>query len=411
MLVVPGVPAYGTGSVHRVAGNGQTAADIPSTQIERLVFRMEYDTLLLYKNKDFIMKLLLKMLVIIALSACLPARGVDPSQIRVDSVLASVNGSPISLLDVVDDCAGEEARLRMMFSGDELKARVKALRRKVLDDAIDRKLIVDDYSNDPFDIPRQHIEDMIDKMSWSLSDGTRKSLKKKIEESGITLEDFEGKAKDRIIIDYTLGTLFYKVQSVTPREIYEFYEQNKDKFSAPATIRLQVLFLQGTRETNRELLKEIAEDVKSGNEKIFTSLVILHSAAPNAKNGGDLGWIETGKLRPEFAAAIKDNAPGFISEPVVTPEGIYFLRIAGLVPGGAKPFEKVNTQISDELNRRMREQTYNNYIKKLRSEAIIRYFIEQRQKPSPDQSNRSVPAACESRNNPANFTLFSMQIA
>ncbi|MBN2642199.1 MAG: peptidyl-prolyl cis-trans isomerase [Victivallales bacterium] len=322
------------------------------------------------------MKLLLKMLVIMSLSACLPARGVDPNQIRVDSVLASVNGSPISLLDVVDDCAGEEARLRMMFSGDELKARVKALRRKVLDEAIDRKLIVDDYDNNPFDIPRQHIEDMIDKMSWSLSDGTRKSLKKKIEESGITLEDFEGKAKDRIIIDYTLGTLFYKVQSVTPREIYEFYEQNKDKFASPSTIRLQVLFLQGTREANLELLKEIAEDVKSGNEKIFTSLVILHSAAPNAKNGGDLGWIETGKLRPEFAAAIKDNAPGFISEPVVTPEGIYFLRIAGLVPGGAKPFEEVNTQISDELNRRVREQTYKDYIKKLRSEAIIRYFIK-----------------------------------
>lgn len=322
------------------------------------------------------MKLLFKMLLIMTLVACLPAQGEDPSKVRVDSVLASVNGSPISLLDVVDDCAGEEARLRMMLSGDELKASVKALRRRVLDEAIDRKLIVGDYHNDPFDIPRQHIEDMIDKMSWSLSDGTRKSLKRKIEESGITLEDFEGKAKDRIIIDYTLGTLFYKVQAATPRDIYEFYEQNKDKFSSPASIRLQVLFLQGSRETNRDLLKEISEDVKSGNEKIFTSLVILHSAAPNAKNGGDLGWIETGKLRPEFAAAIKDHPPGFISEPVVTPEGIYFLRIAGLVPGGAKPFDEVNTQIGDELNRRVRERTYSEYMKRLRSEAIIRYFIE-----------------------------------
>ncbi len=316
--------------------------------------------------------------LLITLSIVLPsmAQNPNPDNLRVDSILASVNGTPLSLLDIVDETNAEETRLRMLYSGKELKAKVKALRLKALNDAIDRQLIVDDYNNDPFDIPRQHIENMIDKMSWNFSDGTRKSLKRKVEEAGISLDDFEGKARDRIIIEYMLGTLFFKSNALTPKEVYEYYQKNKDKYTIPASIRLQVLFLQGKTEDNKELIKEISNDLKSGNGKIFKSLVMLHSVAPNAKSGGDLGWIDTDKLRPEFAVALKDRKTGYVSEAVTTPEGIYFIRIAEQRAGGIKAFKEVNKQIHDELRNRSRDEAYKEYIKKLRSKAIIHVYIK-----------------------------------
>lgn len=316
--------------------------------------------------------------LLVALSIVLPAmaQSSTPDNLRVDSILASVNGTPISLLDIVDDTNAEESRLRMMFSGSELKAKVRTLRKKALNDAIDRRLIVDDYNNDPFDIPRQHIENMIDKMSWNFSDGTRKSLKRKVEEAGISINDFEGKARDRIIIEYMLGTLFFKADSVTPRDVYEYYQKNKIKYTIPDSIRLQVLFLQGTLESNKKLIKEISGDLKSDNDKIFKSLVMLHSAAPNASTGGDLGWIDSDKLRPEFAVILKDKKAGYISEAVETPEGVYFIRIAEQRAGGPKPFKEVNKQIFDELRARKRDEAYKDYIKKLRSKAIIHVYIK-----------------------------------
>ena len=151
--------------------------------------------------------------------------------LRVDSILASVNGSPMSLLDVVDETGGDEARLRMMYSGAALETKVRQLRRAALDEMIDRRLVVEDYENDPFDIPGQHIEDMIDKLSLNFSDGTRKSLKRKAEASGLSLNDLQGKARDKVIVDYMLGTLFFKEEIITHREINEYYEAKKDRIT------------------------------------------------------------------------------------------------------------------------------------------------------------------------------------
>jgi len=295
---------------------------------------------------------------------------------RIDSILASVNGQPVSLLDVVDECGKEEARIVMLYNGDTVKESIRNLRKKTLDEIVNRKLIVEDYQRDPFDIPRQNIENFLDEMSLNVSDGTRNSLKKKIEENGITLDDLEERAKERLIVDFMLGNLFFKGVSVTPQEVFEYYRLHGANFSAPPRIRLEVLFLPANRENLPALVKDIQNDLKTQNAKIFNSLVALHSAAPNAKNGGDLGWIETDKLRTEFVQAVDKHPAGFISSPVNTEEGVYFLRVRELDKGGVKPFDAVRNDITDALQRNQREKIYKDYVDKLRKNALIRYFVE-----------------------------------
>ncbi len=318
----------------------------------------------------------LLMAVCCILSLALTAATDDKTDnIRVDSILASVNGTPISLLDVADESVNEEARLQMMYSGDELKAKVKALRRSILDDIISRKLIVEEYRNDPFEIPRQYIENMLDDMSSNFSDGSRKSLKHKLKESGITIDDLEEKAQERIIVEFMLGNLFYKGVDVTPRDVFEYYNRNSKDFSTPASIRLEVIYLSNGKPDMDKVLKEIGADLESGNAKIFNSLVALHSEAPNAKNGGDLGWIEKDKLRPEFAT-VKDAPVGSIKGPVQTAEGYYFIRVAEINEGGKIPFEQINRKVEEQLKREQRKEVYSKYIDDLRQKALIRYFFK-----------------------------------
>ena len=297
-------------------------------------------------------------------------------EVRVDSILASVNGIPISLLDVVDESTAEEARLQMMFSGNELKDKVRALRKSVLEDIINRKLVVDDYRNDPFDIPRQYIENMLDDMSSNFTDGSRKSLKRKVKESGITIDDLEEKAQERLIVEFMMGNLFFKGVDVTPREVFEYYTRNIRDFSSPASVRLEVIYLAANKPDLDKLLKEISADITSANAKIFNSLVALHSDAPNAKNGGDLGWIEKDKLRPEFAP-VKDAPVGNVKGPIQTAEGFYFIRVAEIKDGGKVPFEQVNRRVEEQLKREQRKDIYRKYIDALRAKAIIRYFIKE----------------------------------
>lgn len=295
---------------------------------------------------------------------------------RVDSILASVNGQPVSLLDVVDECGKEEARISMLYNGETARESIRNLRKKTLEEIVNRKLIVEEYQRDPFEIPRQNIENFIDEMSLNVSDGTRKSLKKKIEDSGITLDDLEERARDRLIVDFMLGNLFFKGVAITPQETFDYYQKNCATFAESPRTRLEVLFLPENRENLNTLVKDIQNDLKSQNEKIFKSLVSLHSAAPNAKNGGDLGWIELDKLRPEFVRATDKQPVGFITGPVNTSEGIYFLRIKEIDKGGVKPFNEVHKDITEKLRHDQREKVYKEYINKLRAQAMIRYYID-----------------------------------
>ena len=60
---------------------------------------------------------------------------------NVDSILASVNGTPISLSDVLYESRRTEARLGMVYSGQQQYDEVIKLRKQILEDIEDAQII------------------------------------------------------------------------------------------------------------------------------------------------------------------------------------------------------------------------------------------------------------------------------
>ena len=116
---------------------------------------------------------------------------------RVDSVLASVNGDPITLLDVMLESSREELRLASLYSGARLYSEISQLRKKITEDIIVRKLIYAKYQEKPFPIDNQYIERMLDHLAVTIGGGSRDSLVKKAEALGTTLDELKEKAKEK----------------------------------------------------------------------------------------------------------------------------------------------------------------------------------------------------------------------
>ena len=74
---------------------------------------------------------------------------------RVDSVLASVNGEPITLLDVMLESNREELRLASLYSGARLYSEIARLRKSIVEEIIVRKLVYAHYLEKPFSIDNQ----------------------------------------------------------------------------------------------------------------------------------------------------------------------------------------------------------------------------------------------------------------
>ncbi len=296
------------------------------------------------------------------------------------SVLATVNGIPVTLYDVLLETSNEEQKLAMIFNGDQLAKETQKLRIKKVKELVDRKLCYMEFKDKAYKIPEQYVEDMLDGLAANMTGGDRKKLEKKALGEGITLNDLRGKAHEKIAVDILVHEFCYRNVFVTPKEVNEYYAKNTSEFSKTAQIELQILLLKKDgkhKEDFSETATKIKADVAKADKDVFTTLVKLYSEGPDLSKGGNIGWLEESKLRPEFAEAVKGLQNSSIAGPVQTAEGIYFIRISDRMPAKSKSFDEVRDEISEKLTKLEKEKRYNDYMNKLKEKAVIRYFFEE----------------------------------
>jgi len=293
---------------------------------------------------------------------------------KVDSILASVNGIPVSLMDVLYDSRREESRLCLVYNGDELYQEVHKMRKKVLDEIISRHLVLSDYEKRKFEIPDQYIESLVDDLAISYGCATRHELEAKAQKAGTSLAELRKKAKDKIAIQLMINNYYYASVNLTPKELFEYYEQHKAEFSTPARLKIELLMLKKDHDKYNETMQQIKSELKSCNKKVFASLVTLYSDGPNAKTGGDLGWIDEPRLRPEFAQALKGLKAGDVTGAINADEGTYFLRLDEYEPSIAGSYQKLSSELREKIEAKLKEKAYADYIEKLKKDAIIRYY-------------------------------------
>ena len=299
-----------------------------------------------------------------------------PKGPQVDSILASVNGEPISLLDVIYESSYSEARLYAIYSSKEIFHQIQKLRKQILDKIIDRKLIMLEYqAKKPFNVPRQYVENLIDELAMNFGCSDRSELREKAQEAGTSIEELRKKARINVITQIMISNYIYTVVNLTPKEVHDYYQKHIKKFSTAPQVRLQLLLIGQKHKDYKRIKEELQEAFKKADKKIFTGMVRLYSSGPGALRGGDLGWIESSELRPEFAKETKGKKIGTIIGPIETDEGTYFIRINDRKKATKAEFIKMLPQIKEKIEGERRKKAYDAYIAILRKKSIIRYFF------------------------------------
>ena len=325
------------------------------------------------------MKIYLCMCIAVTLLAGLLSAQDIGKETRIDSVLASVNGEPITLLDVMLESSRDEMRLASLYSGARLYSEISRLRKKITEDIIIRKLIYAKYQEKPFPIDNQYIENMLDHLAATVGGGSRDTLIRKAEAMGTTLKELKEKAKEKIAVDIMLGEHCDRPVYITPKETFEYYQKNTKEWTTPARYSLELLLIArtgGRSGPNPELAcKKLAEQLKNADKNLFAQLAKTNSDAPNAETGGKVGFVDADKLRPEFGPAVKNMKPGEIIGPLTTPEGFYFIRLDAILPEEKIPFEKAAEDIRRKLENQQKQEYRRVYGEKLKKQALIRYYF------------------------------------
>ena len=301
---------------------------------------------------------------------------VPKPRMRMDSVLASVNGDAITLLDVMLESIRQERELAAMYTGERLYSEIARLRKKTLEEIIERRLVYQEFKRNSFEIPVQDIENMLDSLAREMGASDRASLERKAVQYGTTLDELRAKARERIAVDAMLGVYCDRLVTVTPREVYEEYTAHPERWAAPATIDLQLIQLkQGLSEAETlSAADRLSTLLKGVDAAGFSAKAAEYSSSTDA-NAAAVTRSERSKLRPEFAEALKDAAASAIIGPVKTPEGLYFIRVDSVKASELVPFSGAEEVIRRDLTYYRNALKRAEYIGKLRNKSFVRYLF------------------------------------
>ena len=313
------------------------------------------------------------------LAATCTAAPADPvvkrTEDRLNAVLATVNGEPISLGDVLQLTEAKEFQAASAFTGETLAKAVYALRLEAVDELIDNKLILADYATKSFEIPVKDVEAAVDDASSRMGCRSRSELSRKLRESGSSLEEFRKRIREQLIIHVMLHREYSSANFITPADLRRYYNEHAAEFDRPERIELALLQLSEKREDFRTIRDEVA-NILAASPGRFEELVGRYSSGPSRGDGGKLGSIERKRLRSEFSAVLGEKPViGRIYGPVETADGVFWLKVISHDPAEKIPFERSAAEIRSRLERELRNESRERYCARLRKGAIVRYFI------------------------------------
>ncbi len=294
---------------------------------------------------------------------------------QTDSIAASVNGEPISVRDLQAETARQEAVIHATLPEKERYEAILKLRKETLERAIDRKLLLDAYKQQPFKIPEQYVESAMDDIALSQAIRSRREFYAKLRAQNTTPAELRKMVREQLIIQAMTARRIQLKGQVTPKEVREYFLANRQDLSKPEEWELAMIAIPADSPARKTAggLKEIADTLKKDPAR-FAAFAARYSAGPNAAGGGSLGLIPLTSMRPEFLEATQDAKPGQIFGPINVDNTDYFLKVLQIKPAEDADFEKLEPELRKKLETQRRKTIMDDYCRELRQNAVIRIY-------------------------------------
>jgi peptidyl-prolyl cis-trans isomerase C len=299
------------------------------------------------------------LVVALALSAaagcrCGGGRTAPPSAPR---AVAVVNGEPVLAEALQRELAQSRA------SGGEGEGRSDVLRQRVLDEMIDRALLLQQARSRSLVVGQDQVE--------------RAFLRVRSEYPGTHFDDLlaqerlgQAELKARLRDQLTVEKLFHEevfpqVQ-VTDAELEHYYADHPQEFQDPERVHVLQIVV-----ANREEAVQLRDKLRRDPRK-FAELAKKSSIAPEGQNGGDLGFIGRGSGFPEVFDLCFSLPLNVLSDVTPSPYGFHLFKVIEKKPAQRRTLDQARAGISEKLLRDKRLAAQEEYLAALRKRAQIK---------------------------------------
>jgi peptidyl-prolyl cis-trans isomerase SurA len=302
--------------------------------------------------------------------------------VEVNGIAAKVNGRVITKNQVSFMLAPVFAQLATQFPrrGPQFEAKFKETRTNIIQELVDRQIILDEFKQLGASIKPNLIDDEIKRQMRELYNGDELKFREELKRSRLTMEGYREMTREKMVVQAMRAQQFSDAPPPLPNEIEKEYSEIRASLRdvTKDVITFQKIFIPAsdpsnplaTPETQLALSEDVAKQVAEGKD--FTVLAKSYSKDAFAESGGLQENVPRTDLSPEFAAIIFEAPVGKVAGPLLDPQGFTLVKPIKIDLGPSPPLDdKIRELVEQRVSKKKTSAQYERWIESKRKRAII----------------------------------------
>jgi peptidyl-prolyl cis-trans isomerase SurA len=266
---------------------------------------------------------------------------------------------------------------RQSHNEKEFNEKLEDLQENVVQNLIDRVLIVKEFNKDEKrKVPPSYVDNQIAETIISQFDGDRSKYLAYLRSRGISQKDYRKEVEEDMIYGYMRQQQSKSASTVSPVKIEAFYNENKEHFYQEDSVHLRLIQFTRTADDTDDTLRaktaEVVDKLAAGAD--FSELARQYSQDSRKGKGGDWGWLRRPDLRKEFSEVVFNLEKGQHSAPLIIPEGGFVLFVEERKHAGTLSLDEVRPEIERTLIQQGSRQATERWLEKLRRNGYVKHF-------------------------------------
>jgi parvulin-like peptidyl-prolyl isomerase len=164
--------------------------------------------------------------------------------------------------------------------------------------------------------------------------------------------------RDQMRREKLIASVATEVPEASDAQVAEYYDRHQSEFQSSDEVRVRQILVH-----DEALATDIVSKLKKG--AAFEDLSRKHSRAPNAKKGGEIGFVSRGELPKMFEDEIFALSAGGVSTPIRTDNSFHIFKVDERRPAGLVELQAA----APVIRARLREDALRDRLAQLVSQA------------------------------------------
>jgi parvulin-like peptidyl-prolyl isomerase len=292
-----------------------------------------------------------KLLNIVAIMALIAACSCSK---RPEVVLATVDGTEITTSDLIARMNMERGKYDPLLLQEKMV--FQKFRQQALNNLIQETMLLNEANRLGLAMTDAEVA-----ASSAASDPIGQEHAK---QQGVDHERWRETQRRRALIRKLIYTQVTSRIPISDREIAAYYRQHIQEFRRPAQFRARQIVVDSLEEAENILAR-----LKRGED--FAELARSHSASPDGKKGGDLGYFDARSHPKIFAEVCQQLKLGETSDVVTSDYGYHIFQLLDQRPARTRSLEEATPLIRERLQEEKSKEPLQEWFAKLKKKAAV----------------------------------------